>query len=137
MRIATRIPWKRLFGVTVLAALAFQAGRLWAGADQEQFYLDRQSPDGRYTAIATYPAWELGVMRFPGQSGDKSGFVTIYGRDGTNYGKIPVPMVHMIHDIDWSAQGARLTGIGAWDFKDWTYWYWDRDQTERHHGRAR
>ena len=117
-------------------SLVLVGGAVVLPALLEGEYRRAMSPDGRYTAIATYPLVELALPRFAGQSGDKSGYIRIEGADGTDYGKIPVAMVSMIHDIRWGEQGASLVAIGAWDFAHRTYAYWTEDQTREVTGRA-
>lgn len=114
-----------------IAACCWIHDRRWTSANAEEHeYRRMASPDGQYPAIATYPRWEEQVMRFPGQSGDKSGFVTIVDRNGVNYGKIPVPMVSFIYGIAWNEHGARPGTVGGWDFSKREYDYRDEDENE-------
>lgn len=67
----------------------------------------------------------------PGQSSDKSGFVRVEGRDGTFYGKIPVPLLGMAGPMWWSKTGL-TTPVGEWDFSKKEYRYWNERQTEEY-----
>src|SRR5689334_15534445 len=64
------------------------------------------SPDGRFYAVATCPIWQYYVPMSPGSGGDKSGYVTVFTREGKSCGRVPVDMVWMIQDIKWSATTA-------------------------------
>ena len=100
--------------------------------EAEGEYARINSPDGKYTAIATYSLSQLIIPRFPGQSGDKVGYVRIEGSNGIDYGKIPVPMIYMVHDIQWTNHGAQLVAVGDWDFAKREYRYWNKDQTKQY-----
>lgn len=132
-----RMGWRSrlLLGGLVLVVVA-GAGLTYL-TTLEGEYRRETSPDGRYVAIATFPLAEIAVPRFPGQSGDKSGYIRIVDTDGTDYGKIPVPMVSMLYDIRWEAQGAYLVATGEWDFAGRTYWYWTDDQGGKVTGTAK
>ena len=108
----TRWSWKRRLLVASVALIALPIGGVLFLAFQEGEYRREPSPDGRYTAIATYRVLDAMVPRFPGQSGDKAGHIRIEGTDGTDYGRMPVPMVSMIYDIRWEMGGAYLVAIG-------------------------
>lgn len=126
-----RISWGRRLLIAGLVFVALATAGLAYLLMQESEYRRIASPDGRYTAIASFRGYELLVPRFPGQAGDKGGSIRIEGVDGTDYGSIPVPMVSMIHDIRWEQDGAYLVAIGEWDFPAREYAYWNRAQTEK------
>lgn len=73
------------------------------------------SPDGRFYAVATCPIWQQYVPMAPGGGGDKSGYVTVYTRQGKSCGRAPVDMVWMIQDVKWSATNAELALVAEWD----------------------
>jgi hypothetical protein len=98
---------------------------------QEAEYLRINSPDGHYTAIVTYPGGLKFQSSFPGQSGDKAGFIRIEDREGINYGKIGVPMVSMARDLKWTEKGAELTLVGEWNFARREYRFWNESQNEQ------
>lgn len=124
-----------------LVAAIFAVGAIFVVCakllEQEGEYRRVTSPDGRYVAIATFPISETMVMRFPGQSGDKRGFIRIMGVDGTNYGKVPVGMVQMIYDMRWEKNGASLCCWNHWNFKTRSFSYWNDAQTEKFVKRAK
>lgn len=97
---------------------------------QEDEYLRIESPDGKYTAIVTYPRYRSLLPMMPGGSGDKEGFIRIEDSGGSNYGKIDVPMVSMSRDLEWTADGARLKLVGEWVFLNREYRYWNEAQNE-------
>ena len=97
---------------------------------QEVEYLRIDSPDRQYQAVVTYRRLESFRPTFPGQSGDKAGFIRIEDKDGRNYGKIDVPMVWMSRDLEWTKDGADLKLICEWDFPKREYRFWNESQTE-------
>jgi len=96
---------------------------------QEVEYLRIDSPDRQYQAIVTYRRMESFRPTFPGQSGDKAGFIRIVDKDGKNYGKIGVPMVWMSRDLKWTNGGADLPVVCEWDFAKREYRFWNESQT--------
>lgn len=83
---------------------------------QEDEYLRVTSPDGKYTAIVTYRRYQALLPMGPGQSSDKPGFIRIEDSSGSNLGKIPLPMVQMAYDLEWTPTGAEIRLVGEWDF---------------------
>jgi hypothetical protein len=73
------------------------------------------SPDGRFYAVATFPIWQRYVPMMPGQTGDKSGSVTVYTADGRSCGRAPVEMVSSIRDLEWSTDRAEIRLVAEWD----------------------
>jgi hypothetical protein len=96
----------------------------------EQEYLRVSSPNGEHTAIVTYRRYEEFLPRFPGQTGDKAGFIRIEDSSGVNYGKIAIPMVWMSRDLQWTEVGASLKLVADWDFNQREYRYWNEEQTQ-------
>jgi len=97
---------------------------------QQVEYLRVDSPDGEYTAIVTYRRYESFQPTFPGQSGDKAGFIRIEDKDGQNYGRVGLPMVWMSRDLEWTNDGADLKLICEWDFTKREYRFWNDAQTK-------
>ncbi len=137
MPLSSTATWGKVAKTAAVVYLSFQAGVVWTNLHAETEYERVTSPDGRYTAVVTYPNWASTMIMPPGHSSDKPGFVTIYGTDKTNYGNIPIPMLFFSHDLRWEKDGASIPGIGEWRFKDWDYWYWNEDQDEKIRGNAR
>lgn len=104
---------------------------------QEVEYLRIDSPDRQYQAVVTYQRLESFRPTFPGQSGDKAGFIRIEDKDGRNYGRIGVPMVWMSRDLEWTKNGADLKLVCKWDFAKREYRFWNELQTEEIVKRAR
>jgi hypothetical protein len=73
------------------------------------------SPDGRFYAVVTSPIWQSYVSVMPGGGSDKSGYVTVYTREGKSCGRAPVEMVWMIQDMEWSETNAELKLVAEWD----------------------
>jgi hypothetical protein len=97
---------------------------------QEVEYLRIGSPSSTHTAVVTYRRYEAFKFTAPGQSGDKAGFIRIESSSGENYGKIPVPMIWMSRELEWTKDGARLPVVGEWSFPKREYRYWNESQTE-------
>jgi hypothetical protein len=76
-----------------------------------------ESPDGKFTAIATSPLWAGFVPMMPGASGDKPGRIEIIGNDGCHYGSVEVEMVQSIGDLEWTANGASIPVVHDWHLK--------------------
>jgi len=93
----------------------------------EQFRL--QSPYGYYTAVvSSYRLWQL-LPAMPGQSSDKPGHVHIIDQAGRSFGSMPVPTISQARELQWIEHGARIKLVGAWNFRDGFYAYWNDDQT--------
>jgi hypothetical protein len=112
------------------AAIALIAAAVATWLFQEVEYLRIDSPDGKYTAIVTYRRYESLRPTFPGQSGDKEGFIRIENQNGLNYGKIGVPTIGMSRDLEWTDNGADLKLVCEWDFAKREYRFWNKSQTE-------
>jgi hypothetical protein len=96
----------------------------------EQFRLP--SPDGQYTAIVSTPRlWHL-LQGLPGlgrHAGDRSGAVEIRDSAGVSLGSIPLAKVSQANDLQWIRFGARIRLVGAWNFQDGFYAYWNERRT--------
>ena len=73
------------------------------------------SPDGRFYAVVACRAWRSYIPTNPGGGSDKPGHITVFARDGTSCGTVPVPMALMIQEIRWSTNTAHLQTIADWD----------------------
>ena len=118
-----------------LVVLSIGAVATWLFHEVE--YLRIDSPDRQYQAVVTYQRLESFRPTFPGQSGDKAGFIRIEDKDGRNYGRIGVPMVWMSRDLEWTKNGADLKLVCKWDFAKREYRFWNELQTEEIVKRAR
>lgn len=112
-----------------LAVLILCAVAIWLL--QEVEYQRINSPDGQYTAIVTYRRTEAFLPIFPGQSGDKPGFIKIEDRNGNNCGKIGVPMIGMSRDLEWTDGGANLDLVCEWNFAKRECRFWNIAQTKQ------
>lgn len=119
--------WLLFASVLVLAA-ATLAGMAWLWGEVEYTRID--SPNGNHVAVVTYRRYRSLWVGFPGQAGDKSGFVRIKGKDGTNYGRIPVPFVWLVRELQWAPDGAEMKLVGRWDFPKREY-RWSTPSRER------
>jgi len=81
------------------------------------------SPDDKYLVVVTRPRWEGLIPRFPGQGGDSSGWVEIFAQ-GESMGKAWLPMVWWVDDLKWTKSGAKIHGVGEWNFAKGTCWYY-------------
>jgi hypothetical protein len=85
-------------GAAVIAALAF-----WP-----KEYRRVRSPDGRHLAIARYRAYQSWLPLFPGQAGDKKGWIVILTKDGMKIGEADVEMISEISDIRWAPDSVEI-----------------------------
>jgi hypothetical protein len=127
---------KQLPAIALFIVLIIAGGGLGWGFHEDE-YLRIPSPGSKYVAIVTCRRFEALLPIFPGGSGDKSGFIRIERSDGTNFGKIPVPMVSMTQDLEWTSTGAYLTLVGEWDFPTKEYRWWNEAGTHEIVKRAR
>ncbi len=88
-------------------------------------------PSGDYRAVVTFHQFQSWLSRAPGDSSGKSGYITIYDRSGTSFGKIPVDMIAQLSDLRWSENGASIPAYCEWDFDRRSYGYWNADQTRK------
>lgn len=86
-------------------------------------------PTGQYVAITSYKTYLSFFPMPPGSSSDKASIVKIMGKDGTNYGEMPVSLGQMA-GVRWSPGGASIDLIGSWDFEKHTCTYWTEDGLE-------
>jgi len=106
--------------------LLLLAGYLYAPV--ERFRLD--SPGGNYTAtVSSHRLWQL-LRPFPFLYARTPGHIHIHDKDGRSLGSIPVPRTYMAHQLRWIEQGAHLRKVGAWNFHDGFYAYWNRAKTQ-------
>jgi len=93
----------------------------------EQFR--QPSPDGHYTAIvSTARLWHL-LPALAWHAGDRPATVEIRDRAGTSLGSIPLATVSQADDLQWIRFGARIRLVGAWNFQDGFYAYWNDRRT--------
>lgn len=121
--------WKRLMLFASCSVLLI-IGAITTWLFQEVEYQRFSSPDQQYQAVVTYRRLELFRPTFPGQSGDKPGFIKIEDKDGRNFGKVKVPMVWMSRDLEWTKDGADLKLVCEWNFTKRSYRFWNANQTE-------
>jgi len=120
---------QRILGLIVILVLMPLLGS-YLHAPVEEFRL--HSPDGRYTAIVTSSRfWQLASL-LPEQRFEQRGYVQINNHDGKSLGRIPIPSLSRAQDLQWIAHGARIKEVGAWNFEDGFYAYWNDDQTFVH-----
>ena len=79
-----------------------------------QEYQRVYSPDGKHFAAAKFRAYQSWLPIFPGNSGDKSGWIVVSKNDGTRIGEADVDMVWMIQDIIWKPDTAELRLVATW-----------------------
>ena len=125
----TALRWKRPFLIAGFVVVLI-VGTVSTWLFQEDEYLRIDSPDGRHTAIVTYRRYESLRPTFPGQSGDKAGFIKIEDKSGMNYGRISIPLVWMSRDLQWTHEGADLPLVCKWDFARREYRFWNKAQTD-------
>lgn len=102
----------------LLIALGLMLFLLAASTLRQKEYSRVTSPDGRYTAIAKYRAYQEWLPMNPGSSGDKPGTITVISSSGAACGTQEVDMVSMIHDLEWSAKEANIRLIANWKLAD-------------------
>ena len=85
-------------------------------------------PSGDYVAIISERRYQSYLMRAPGDGGGEPGFVEIFNRSGGSFGRIPLPMVLLDREIEWTSTGAEIRFVGEWDFKHHTCYYWSENQ---------
>lgn len=93
-------------------------------------YIKIASPDEKYFARVTYNFYQSILPIMPGGSGDKSGHVTIFSKSGKSFGTIPIDMLSMAREIEWTSTGASIKLVGEWDFVNKQISYWNKEQTK-------
>lgn len=91
-----------------LIAFLIGAGLVAGFALWPQEYARELSPDGKHVAVAKYRAYQSWIPMFPGQFGDKSGWIEIVTKDGKKVGEADVDMVSQIRDIRWSPDSVEV-----------------------------
>ncbi len=94
-------------------------------------YAEMPDPTGRYKAIISFYSYLSFIPMAPGSSSDKPCFIRIIDNHGNNYGEIPVPMIQLAREIQWTRDGAQVPVIGEWDFLKRTCFYWNEAQDQR------
>lgn len=76
-------------------------------------YRTFDSPDGRYRVEVWRQQMDFAM---PGQSGDAPGVVRlVYAASGGVLAEMPVDMVQLVEEVDWSEGHARIKLIVDWD----------------------
>ncbi len=101
---------KMLMGCTVALMLC-----AYLALELKTEYLRVSSPDGRHYASVTVAKWKTWIPMMAGQSGDKSGYVTIFTKEGRSCGRVPLEMVSFIHDLRWASNRAEIPLVAEWD----------------------
>ncbi|GAA5496326.1 hypothetical protein Rhal01_02509 [Rubritalea halochordaticola] len=114
---------KRAWLAAGICLALFAAVCGWLMMDQE--YERLPSPDGRYTAIVSYPRYATALPALPGGGGDKAGHIHIIDAAGESYGELPLFMLSQANDLEWTRGGARIKGVGEWDFASKTCQSWE------------
>ena len=94
-----------LVGSAVLTAIVVSA--LWPHE-----FTRVSSPDGRHVAVVHYRAYEGWLPIFPGASGDKSGWVTVFTKEGKKRGPSVLDMVSDIQGLRWYPEAVWVPGHG-------------------------
>ena len=87
---------------------------LFSVASRPVEYARSASPDGKHVAVAKYRAYQSWLSIMPGQSGDKSGWITVSKIDWSRIGEVDVEMVSMIQDIHWTSDTVELRLVASW-----------------------
>lgn len=95
-------PWMRWAALYPALLLLLGGGGLWGVSFVEVGeYRTVQSPDNKFYATASPDALSAYGFGSPGGSGDKSGWIRIYSKEGLYFGRQRVPMVSMVDDLRW------------------------------------
>lgn len=106
------------------------AGLIYFALQHRTVFSMTSDPSGKYQAIISYKTYLSMLPMPPGSSSDKPCFVKIVGKDGANYGEMPVPMIQMA-GVEWSISGASVRLVGEWDFKAKKCFYWSEDGNKK------
>jgi hypothetical protein len=96
-----------------LVALAVSVGVALLAPREDARELD---PSGRFLAVTMSQPIRSLLPATPGHGGGRPGFLEIVGVDGRSYGRAPLPMVWMVHDLTWSREGAYIPAVAEWSF---------------------
>jgi hypothetical protein len=102
----------RYIGIAMLLAFALAAAWLWLS--KPGLHLDRtfESPDGHYRVeVRRHPQ----PFMMPGQSGDAPGVARVVDASGNMLAEVPVEIVQLVEDVDWSNGHARIKLTADWD----------------------
>lgn len=103
---------KFFIGVVLVVAI----GMIWLN---QRIEIKRfQDPSGKYECVVSVKQYQRYVPRFPGQGSDAPGYIQIF-HEGNSMGTLYLPMLQML-EMEWYAGGARIHGIGEWDFNNGT-----------------
>lgn len=107
---------RRRYAVPLLILFLVVGAGLFAGLRREEY--DRvTSPDGRFTAVATYHAYQACVPRMPGGGGDKPGTIEVFGQGGVSCGRADVVMVSELYSIRWDRDEASIPIEAVWSLR--------------------
>ena len=98
---------------TLLAALGFAVvGWLYLSQRGLDLYRTLESPDGRYRV----EVWrQPQPFTMPGQSGDAPGLTRLVDASGDMLAEVPVEMVQLVDQVDWSDGHAYIKLVVDWD----------------------
>jgi hypothetical protein len=93
------------------AFLILAIGAVLAGCKLEP-YRAFERPDGLYRV----EVWrQPQIFAMPGQSGDAPGLARLVDAAGMTLAEIPVEMVELVEDVDWSSGHAYIKLVVDWD----------------------
>jgi len=79
-------------------------------------YSKNYSPDKQYVLIGKHFLYQSLIPTFPGQGGDKSGFVYVYDlKEKRIIGIARIPMLSMMHEVSWKQNSVKLKLINTWN----------------------
>jgi hypothetical protein len=104
---------RHIRAATLLVALGFAAaGWLHLGKPGLELYRTFESPEGHYHV----EVWrQPQPFMMPGQSGDAPGVARLVDASGDVLAEVPVEMVQLVDQVDWSDGHAYITLIADWD----------------------
>ena len=78
-------------------------------------YTRIQSPDGQYTLIGKSFLIQSLMPGFPGQSGDKSGFLVLYDNvEDSTIGLAKIQMLNLMYDAEWREDQLSIKFVKDW-----------------------
>ncbi len=123
MRTPVKVALAAFTGLVVLGA----AGVLWLLTPREQRRFP--STDGRYQIVLLSQPYQSLIPRMPGGGSDRPGWVELEDNNGRSFGRVPIAMLHMVHSLQFTEDGASIPAVGRWEFRARRVRYWNPDQT--------
>ena len=100
---------------------------IWLSFREKEFTTVTHS-SSEYKAVVTYSAYLSWMPRMESGGPDSPGFIEIFNSKDESMGKVPIPEIMMITELEWEDNTVTIKDIAYWNFKTGECYWWDEGE---------